>query len=352
MLGLSELPDPQQGFFDMGMDSLMSVELVNLIRSQLQVELPMLEFLQTANIAMLAALLLKQLTPDVSTLDVTAHVLNLNDEAVLDDSIHPDTASSEQTETASIFLTGATGFLGAFLLKELIEQTEADIYCLVRASDAELGRLKIQKNLKSYSLWKEKYSSRIIPVVGNLAQPRLGLSAEQFEKMASLIDVIYHNGAVLNFVYPYSASKPTNVLGTQEILRLACQFKVKPIHYVSTDAVFDSSGYYGKEVTESEPILHTEGIDLGYTQSKWVAEKLITIARNRGLPVSIYRPPLIAGDSQTGIWNTDDFTCRFIKGCIQMGSMPDMNCACGLCKPSDCISIKAEGDVRKGFSLK
>jgi len=326
VLGLSQLPDLQQDLFDMGMDSLMTVELVNLIQSQLQVELPIIEFLQASNIAMLAALLLKQLTPDASTLDVIGNVLNLNEEAVLDDSIHPDTTNTEQSQTASIFLTGATGFLGAFLLKELLEQTEADIYCLVRAFDTELGRRKIQNNLNSYNLWQEKYSSRIVPVIGNLSQPRLGLSASQFEKMASLIDVIYHNGAVLNFVYPYSALKPTNVLGTQEILRLACQFKVKPLHYVSTDAVFDSSGYYGKEVKESEPIIHTEGIDLGYTQSKWVAEKLVTIARTRGLPVSIYRPPLIAGNSQTGIWNTDDFTCRFIKGCIQMGSMPNMNC--------------------------
>lgn len=266
--------------------------------------------------------MLKQLIP--STLDVTANVLNLNDEAVLDDSIYPDTANDE-TEISSIFLTGATGFLGAFLLNELL-QSEADIYCLVRAADAEVGMVKIKNNLKSYDLWKDHYSSRIIPVVGNLSQPRLGLSAEQFARMSQQIDVIYHNGATLNFVYPYAALKPTNVLGTQEILRLACKFKVKPLHYISTDAVFDSSSYYGKEVRESEPILYTEAIDLGYTQSKWVAEKLVTIARNRGLPVSIYRPPLIAGDSQTGLWNTDDFTCRFIKGCIQMGSMPNMNC--------------------------
>jgi len=234
-------------------------------------------------------------------------------------------------------LTGATGFLGAFLLKELLEKTDAKLYCLVRAADPDSGLQKIHKTLRKYSLLKEQLSYRIIPVVGDLSQPRLGLSAEQFEKLAEQIDVIYHNGAILNFVYPYSVLKPTNVLGTQEILRLACQSKVKPLHYVSTDAVFDSSVYYGKELKESEPISHTEGIDLGYTQSKWVAEKLVTIARNRGLPVSIYRPPLIAGDSQSGIWKTDDFTCRFIKGCIQMGSIPDMNCGVTLV-PVDYVS--------------
>lgn len=326
VLRLAELPDSQQGLFDLGMDSLMAVELVSLLRAQLQVELPISEFMQVSSIASLASLLLKQLAPDDVTPNVSVNILNLHDEAILDDSICPATTRTEQTEFSAILLTGATGYLGAFLLKELLEQTEATIYCLVRAADAESAGLKIQKNLKSYGLWEQKYNFRIMPVVGDLAQPQLGLSAEQFNKLAREIDVIYHNGALLNFVYPYSALKPVNVLGTQEILKLACQFKVKPVHYVSTDAVFDSSAYYGREVKESEPAIYTDGIDLGYTQTKWVAEKLVTVARDRGLPVAIYRPPLIAGDSQTGFWNTDDFTCRFIKGCIQIGKMPDMNC--------------------------
>lgn len=326
VLRLPQLPDLQEGLFDLGMDSLMAVELVGSIRSQLQAELPIVEFMQASNIATLAALLLKQFAPNAATEHVTVSVLNLNDEAVLDESIYPVTETAEQTEITSILLTGASGFLGAFLLSELLEQTETHIYCLVRAADTVVGMRKIQNNLNSYNLWKEQHSSRIIPVVGDLSQPRLGLSPEKFEKLAQQIDVIYHNAAILNFVYPYSALKPTNVLGTQEVLRLACQSKVKTLHYISTDAVFDSSAYYGREVKESEPIIHTEGIDLGYTQTKWVSEKLVAIARDRGLPVAIYRPPLIAGDSKTGIWNTDDFTCRFIKGCIQMGSMPDMNC--------------------------
>lgn len=324
VLKLAQLPDPQQGLFDLGMDSLMAIELVNLVRSQWQMELSMLEILQAHNITALATLLLKQSSD--SAAEVAQTVLDLNEEARLDESIYPESTLVE-TEPASILLTGATGFLGAFLLAELLKQTKADIYCLVRAAKETSENWKIYRNLQTYSLWKEEYRSRIVPVVGDLSQPLLGLDLEQFAKLATQIDVIYHNGAVLNFVYPYSALKSSNVLGTQEILRLACQSKVKPLHYVSTDAVFDSSAYYDREVKESEPIVHTEGIDLGYTQSKWVAEKLVTNARDRGVPVTIYRPPLIAGDSQTGIWNTDDFTCRFLKGCIQMGSMPDMNCA-------------------------
>jgi thioester reductase-like protein len=65
---------------------------------------------------------------------------------------------------------------------------------------------------------------------------------------------------------------------------------------------------------------------LGYLQSKWVAEKILDLARARGLPVYIYRPGVLIGDSRTGIWdNPDDFLCRAIKGCIQLGAWPTLD---------------------------
>ena len=321
-LSTSEL-DVQQSLHDLGLDSLMAVELASLIRSELQVDLPIRALVEEPNIANLAAVLIDQLIPGNSqAADGLENVLDLNVEAVLDPAICPSSASIELvTEPASILLTGATGFLGAFLLHELLEQTEANIYCLVRSHNSESGKIKLQKNMESYGLWNEHLSSRVIPVLGDLSQPQLGLPSEQFQRMASQVDAIYHNGALLNYVYPYSRFKPINVLGTQEVLRLASLIKIKPIHHISSVAVFESSAYYGKRVTESEPVDRSEKIYLGYSQSKWVSEKLVTIARDRGLPVCIYRPPLISGHSQTGLWNTEGFLCRMIKGCIQMGSI-------------------------------
>ncbi len=252
--------------------------------------------------------------------------IDLNAEAVLDEAIHPHTTNTAITEEPShIFLTGATGFLGAFLLDELLQQTSASIHCLVRANSPEMGKERIQANLEKYSLWNLDLKDRIIAVIGDISKPLLGLNSEQFDNLAQQIDWIYHNAALLNFVYPYSALKPANVLGTQEVLRLACQGKVKPVHYISSTAVFDSADYTGKIVTENEELVNPNGMLVGYAQSKWVAEKLVTIARERGLPVTIYRPAWIFGHTQTGICNTADFICRIIKGCIQMGSMPDID---------------------------
>jgi thioester reductase-like protein len=156
-------------------------------------------------------------------------------------------------------------------------------------------------------------------------QEHVTVSVAQFQMLAGKIDAIYHSVALLNYVYPYSTFKAANVLGTQEILRLACQFKVKPVHYVSSVAIFESAAYAGKVVKEQDDFEHCEGVYLGYSQTKWVAEKLVKIAGDRGLPVTIYRPPLIAGHSKTGVSNIDDFICLMLKGCVQLGSFPDID---------------------------
>jgi thioester reductase-like protein len=263
---------------------------------------------------------------DTKVIADTTPIVNLKAEAVLDSSIRPVTLSFELVvEPERILLTGGTGFLGAFLIEELLQQTQATIYCLVRAANVEEGKNKLIKNLQQYALWDEKFNSRIIPVVGDLSEPLLGIGAEQFQMLATNIDTIYHSAALLNYVYPYSALKSANVLGTQEILKLACQIKVKPVHYVSSVAVFESNAYAGKVVKEDDEFEHWEGIHLGYSQTKWVAEKLVKIAGSRGLPITIHRPPLIAGHSQTGISNTHDFICLMAKGCLQMGSFPEVD---------------------------
>lgn len=252
--------------------------------------------------------------------------LNLEAEALLDPQITlQGTLETSISKPNAIFITGATGFLGAFLLHDLLQQTEANLYCLVRAADLECGKKRLQVNLEAYGLWQEAFGHRITPVLGNLTQPKLGFSDSQFHKLAEQIEVIYHSAALLNWVYPYSALKSSNVLGTQEVLRLACHGRVKPVHYVSTVAVFEASDYANQIVTEQVQPAHGSGVYLGYSQSKWVAEKLVLQARDRGLPVCIYRAPFISGHSQTGSWYTDDFVCRMIKGCLEMGAFPDLD---------------------------
>lgn len=253
--------------------------------------------------------------------------LDLEKEAVLEPTIQFHNPQSNFDEPKSIFLTGATGLLGAYLLYELLHKTTADIYCLVRCHHVEEGKQRLQNNLQFYSRWHENFNSRLIPVVGDLSKRQFGISNTQFTELANQIDIIYHNGAQVSFIRPYSALKPINVLGTIEILRLAALIQTKPVHFISSLAVFLSKKY-----APTDQILETDVPELradikgGYKQSKLVAEKLLMAAQARGLPANIYRPVRIMGDVDTGaIGNLSDSLCSLIKGCIQMGNFPSLD---------------------------
>ncbi len=254
-----------------------------------------------------------------------AHTVDLRSEAELAPSIVPaQPFSASGGAPKRVFLTGATGFLGAFLLHELLGQTWTNIHCLVRAATPVEGLEKVRQALSRYGLETPDFSVRIVPVCGDLAQPWLGMGEIRFQELSGVVDLVLHNGALVNFMYPYGRLKPANVLGTVEALRLACLGRAKPFHYVSTLSVFGNEEPYAPEgFREDDSVGPNADLDSGYSQSKWVAEQLVREASSRGLPAAIYRPATLAGDSRTGTWNTDDFFCRVLKGCVQLGSVPD-----------------------------
>ncbi|MBF0238359.1 MAG: thioester reductase domain-containing protein [SAR324 cluster bacterium] len=248
---------------------------------------------------------------------------DLETEAVLDTNIQFQGPLAKNWQNPpSVFLTGASGFIGAYLLQVLLNETQADIYCLVRSRDSDEGKQRLTRQLQFYQLWNERYHSRIIPVVGDLSQPFLGLSESQFGDLSRCIEVIYHNGAQVNAARPYADLKKPNVLGTQEVLRLAGMTQTKPVHFISSIAVFFSPAHHNADITETA-IPDGKTLSGGYRQSKWVAEQLVLTAQKRGLPATIHRVGRVWGHTQTGIMgNLNDSLCGLLKSCIQMGTFP------------------------------
>ncbi len=313
-------------FFEIGGDSLSAVQLRTLMKSSFGLELPMKLLFSNATISQISNIVdstqkSDKIAPDISTVD-------LENEAVLDSTIRCQSGKTTaySNKPSNILITGATGFLGAFLLNDLLESTEAEITCLVRGKNISAGKAKIVQNLLNYGMSANTQSSRIKAVIGDLSQPKLGLTDFDFEQLSDEIDTIYHNGASVNFIYTFYQLKNVNVLGTHEIIRLAALNKVKPLHYVSSTRVFDSEHKSKLNVISEDGWLDAPLVtEIGYNQSKWVAERLVQIARNRGLPISIYRPGQITGHSINGISNTKDLFARFIKGCIQLGCAPEID---------------------------
>ena len=322
VLGLEKV-SVEENFFNLGGHSLATIQIISRIRETLKIDLPLQYLFTEPTIA--------GLTKIINQLLQTAdHITPIDDfyvDAILDSSIKPQNLPQQFTnQLQHILLTGATGFLGVHLLHELLEKTSANIHCLVRAENVSEARNKLKNKLSFYQLWNEQDSQRIIPIIGNLEKNLLGLSEKEFQDLASQIDMIYHSGASVNLIYPYSVLKPANVLGTQEILRLASQIKIKPVHFVSTTSVFCPENYPENEVLlESDPLDYYQGLVGGYPQSKWVAEKLVMQARERGLPVTIYRAARIIGHSQIGICNTEDLFSRIITTCMQLGATPNID---------------------------
>jgi len=303
-------------FFELGGHSLLATKLIARLLQVFQVEVSIVDLFEAPTVAGLA----ERITQGATCESTPAF---LQAEAILDASIAPSIHSTPPAVSPQrIFLTGATGFLGAFLLSELLQQTHADIYCLVRSNTIESAQTKLQTCLASYQLWQESFQPRIIPVIGDLSQPLLGLTEAQFQTLADRVEAIYHSGAWVHHASPYSLLKATNVLGTQEILRLACQSRVKPVHFMSATSVFSPS-----ENAEMQVIQETDRIADripwgGYNQSKWVAEQLVAMGGDRGIPISIYRLGRLSGHSQTGAFNPNDLLYRLIIGCVQLGSAP------------------------------
>lgn len=248
----------------------------------------------------------------------------LKADAILDPSIQPELTTKPTINPKRILLTGATGFVGAFLLYELLKQTSADIYCLVRGESTDAAYTKLRDCLKFYLLLKPDLQSRIIPLLGDLSQPWLGLAESKFQELANNIDVIYHSGARVHHVSPYKVLKDANVGGTKEILKLACKTKVKPVHFISTTSVFPDIDRPGERIIREQDSIDGGRVSPnGYVQSKWVAEKLVNAAGSRGLPVNIYRLARVSGHSQTGVFNLNDYLYRLIIGCVELGYIPD-----------------------------
>jgi thioester reductase-like protein len=236
----------------------------------------------------------------------------------------PTAVPPAQRTFDSVLLTGATGFLGPFLLRSLLDRTSASYTVLVRGADPSVARERLKADLEAAGLYDprtaESFGTRVHVVCGDLASPRLGLSERGWLRLAETIDTIIHNGAWVDYILDYSALRSSNVEGTRELLELACTSLRKQFLFVSSTTIFGFTDKRNLLEQDSNPEM--SGLDFGYAQTKWVSEQLVLQARARGLDARIYRPAFLTA-STAGLGHSTDIVVRLLSFMIKYGVAPN-----------------------------
>ncbi|MDH6131976.1 amino acid adenylation domain-containing protein/thioester reductase-like protein [Kitasatospora sp. MAA4] len=342
LLDLERVGDDDD-FFQSGGNSLLAMEMLARVRIMFGIGVTQLRALTRALLedAALVPFVRSTLAARAGTLEAGGRV-DFAAESRLQVPVNPASLPPpDWRQPADILLTGATGFCGTHLLDELLRSTGARIHCLIRARDVghavERLRAACRRHLARDPLG-ERSADRIVPVVGDLAEPLLGLDRARFEALADRVDLIYHCGGQVNFIYPYREMSAANIAGTREVVRLAGHSRAIPLHYLSSMAVLAGYGAAGvRQVTERSPLAHPDHLAVGYVEGKWVAEALLQEASAAGLPVAVYRLNDVTGDQRTGVMNTGAEWCALIKFIVDAGCSPAVDLPLDFL-PADCFA--------------
>eukprot|EP01125_Pyxidicula_operculata_P019471 TRINITY_DN7076_c0_g1_i2.p1 TRINITY_DN7076_c0_g1~~TRINITY_DN7076_c0_g1_i2.p1 ORF type:complete len:1164 (+),score=133.05 TRINITY_DN7076_c0_g1_i2:1964-5455(+) len=238
-------------------------------------------------------------------------------------------------KTNDILVIGATGYLGPFLVSDIINFVEnlqpndqspcPVVYCLVRGDDAEDRFIQNSKKLET---WDESKFQKYVKIVkGDISKARLGLANDIWYELCYRVKSIFNNAAKVNGIMGYSSLRASNVTSVEEILKLSVIGRPKNIHHISSINVLkpccdhseDYLDLYERKVIDSMP---------GYAQSKLMAEFKLKSALNdewwssRMGVITIHRPSTISSHSMTGVCNTTDFTTGCLIGLIMMNNYP------------------------------
>ncbi len=251
------------------------------------------------------------------------------DDGQLAEDIRPDRAEPRDPNTGDILLTGATGFVGAFLLHSLLTSTDRPIIALVRAASPSAGLERLIAALRKANVpfhpdgngrdLVKMIQRRVRVICGDLSEQRLGLPQSEWDDLARNAGSVYHCGAEVDYVKSYDALVGANVHGCHEVIRLCATQTVKQLHLISSTFVAGWTSV--AEMHESECNPPEGALNFGYAQSKWVAERLAYQAQRRGLPVNVFRPSLLTA-ATTGSFVREDLVSRFFSYLVRHGLRP------------------------------
>lgn len=317
-------------FFSVGGDSLAIIHVLVILKPHFP-NLKINDFFQYRTLHALSSRI-EQLQaeeqPTIASSSYTGPIIPLEE--------HPSLPTAEGVELSfkapsAVLLTGSTGYLGSYLLHELLVQSQAVVYCLVRPG-LDSGISRIQNSMAFFfgARISELMEGRVIPIEGDLERTDLGLSIADRQLLSAKLEAILHSAADVRHFGDEEQFAKTNIAGTHTLIELAkaCEKKVR-FHHISTLGIPEDLALSGQwnAVVEQQQLAPDLRVDNLYTNSKMEAEKALMLAAEQGLAVSIYRAGNLSSHSKTGLFqkNIDSNSFyRMIKAMLLLGKAPEV----------------------------
>ncbi len=305
-------------FFTLGGDSLAILEVLSGV-VQNNWKLNAQDFYEYPTIRKISSVILKG-THDNNHVSIE----ELNNEFVIKDALKQH-ASYQPFHTGNILLTGASGFLGIHLLKEILENIPSKVYCLMRGHNAE-RRLFDLFNHYFPSLSKDKLYDRIIVINGDISAKQFGLLHQEYLQLQEEVSSVIHSAAMVKHYGPYSEFEQVNVKGTKEIIKFCNE--EKHLSFISTISVSGNymSGNEKKKVfDENDLYIGQDYMNNVYVRTKFEAEYQILKAVKKGLKATIFRVGVLTGRYSDGFFQhniEENAFYRKLKSIFEISYLP------------------------------
>ncbi|MEH6354271.1 non-ribosomal peptide synthetase [Pseudomonas sp. 3JA] len=308
-----------ESFFNLGGHSILLSRLLLSIRQVFGRSLSINRFIEAPTLMTLAKLLDD---PDQNSASILSPQAFIDAEAELNLDPLP---ISQCGDVHKVVVTGANSFLGVHIVEALLAWGATEVACLVRASAEQSAAERFSQALRDNHLTHLDLD-RVSVYAADITQPQLGLPDDVYTRIDRTFGALVHNAAHVNHVLDYESLAQDNVEPIFECLRL-CEGRSKKIfNFVSTlsaSSALDADGQVLEQPAAETPPIYIKN---GYNLSKWVGERILQRARDRGVWVNLFRPGNISFNSLTGVCQPHkNRLMLMLKGSIQLGQVPDLS---------------------------
>lgn len=326
-------------FFSLGGDSLKALWVINKLAADYLIEIN--DMFEKQTISELAEVLVTKTdnvkkrierVKEAQSTPVDEHTPELEAKVELYKSnyrSYENTDLNPVIEYEHILLTGGTGYLGAHLVKQLMESTSARLTLVVRGRDQADAEKRFLRQIDHYHTleWFEAYRDRVEVLQGDVSQERLGLEADHYTALAESVDCIINSAGNVKHYGPYDDFYGPNVESVIRVIEFAKRGRQKDINHISTiglasgtvpDQLFTYFTEYDRNVGQV--------LDSFYHMTKMEAEELLEAARAEGLRVNLFRMGNLVFESHSGKFQSnivDNAFYAMFRSALRLGIVPE-----------------------------